>query len=174
MTNDTFTFSISTLMDKPMATSENYSFDAPAEFEEIKTDSSINGKVEVMKIDEGFNVITSDVEVDVVFECERCLIEFNEKIRIPHAERQFYFSEPKKIEDIADLFLIDKKRQKIDLSDMLRQEIALHFPVNQVCSDGCKGLCQICGKNNNENSCDCNSDEISEHKPLAGLKDLLK
>jgi len=161
-------------MEKPMATSESYTFDAEAEFEDIKAISNVTGKVSVMKIDKGFNVITSNVDIKVAFECERCLRDFTKEIHVPAAERQFYFTAPENIEDPADIFLIDKKRQKIDLTDMLRQEIALHFPVIQVCSDGCKGICHICGNNRNEKSCNCEDEHSSDHKPFAGLKDLLK
>jgi uncharacterized protein len=72
--------------------------------------------------------------------------------------------------------LIDKNKLEIDLTEALRQEIILHFPVVQVCSTRCKGLCPYCGKDRNKESCDCKDTQEDGQmtKPLANLKSLLK
>lgn len=41
----------------------------------------------------------------------------------------------------------------IDLTDNIRQEIILDYPLKMVCREDCKGLCQVCGKNLNEGEC---------------------
>ena len=41
------------------------------------------------------------------------------------------------------------------LEDVLKEQIILALPVKQVCSSGCKGLCPQCGRNLNQESCDC-------------------
>lgn len=171
---ENLTFHIGNLLQKPIGTSDQYSFDTPAKIEGITTKSSISGDVQVMKVENGLNASVTDVELDVEFECEKCLKKFTKTIKIDQSDRHFYLNKPKDFKDIADLFLIDKKHLKIDLSDMLRQEITLHFPANQVCSDGCKGICHLCGNNKNEKKCACEPEKVEEHKPLAALKDLIK
>lgn len=46
-----------------------------------------------------------------------------------------------------------KEKTVLDLTDDIRQEIILEYPVKTLCRDNCKGLCQVCGKNLNEGDC---------------------
>ncbi len=46
-----------------------------------------------------------------------------------------------------------KGKTTLDLTDDIRQEIILEYPVKPLCSENCKGLCQVCGKNLNEGGC---------------------
>ena len=41
------------------------------------------------------------------------------------------------------------------LEDVLKEQILLALPVKLVCRANCKGLCPHCGKNLNDESCDC-------------------
>jgi uncharacterized protein len=41
------------------------------------------------------------------------------------------------------------------LEDVLREQVLLAVPIKTVCSDDCKGLCPVCGRNLNNESCDC-------------------
>jgi uncharacterized protein len=41
------------------------------------------------------------------------------------------------------------------LEDVLKEQVLLALPVKQVCRASCRGLCPHCGKNLNEESCDC-------------------
>lgn len=43
----------------------------------------------------------------------------------------------------------------VDLSEDIRQEIILDYPVKPLCNPSCKGLCVKCGKNLNEGNCEC-------------------
>lgn len=168
-------FDISHLLKKGTGASEVYSFIETVEFEDIDAQSDISGKVEIMRLEDCLNVVIRDVEIDVVIVCGKCLASYFEKIRIPLAERQFFFERPKIIEDLSDLFIVDKKRLTIDITEMLRQEILLHFPIINVCSQSCKGICPHCGKNRNKVLCECIDEEIPvENKPLSVLKKLIK
>jgi uncharacterized protein len=41
------------------------------------------------------------------------------------------------------------------LEDTLREQVLLAAPVKMVCREECKGLCPICGRNLNQEQCDC-------------------
>ena len=41
----------------------------------------------------------------------------------------------------------------LDISDDVRQEILLSYPVRFLCREDCRGLCPQCGNNLNERSC---------------------
>jgi uncharacterized protein len=62
----------------------------------------------------------------------------------------------------------------IDLNEMLRQEIILHFPPNPLCSSRCKGLCQVCGKDKNKKLCTCTVDDGKVYKPFKDLKKIIR
>jgi uncharacterized protein len=46
----------------------------------------------------------------------------------------------------------------LELEDILREQILLALPMQRVCSDVCKGICPVCGKNRNETECGCKLD----------------
>jgi len=43
----------------------------------------------------------------------------------------------------------------MELEDILREQVLLALPMQRVCSDVCKGICPVCGKNRNETECGC-------------------
>ncbi len=45
----------------------------------------------------------------------------------------------------------------MELEDSVREQVLLAFPVKVVCRKDCKGLCPQCGRNLNQESCDCAS-----------------
>lgn len=167
-------FDIGPLMEASTGTRENYSFDIPLKFNDINLASNTTGKVEIMKIEDGFNAKISDIKVAVDFYCNKCLKKFKQQIHIGMAERQFLLQRPTVVEDPNDLYLVNRKELNIDLAEFLRQEIILHFPLIQVCSKSCKGLCSVCGKGKNKSDCNCRQESIENEKPLAALKKFLK
>jgi len=48
-----------------------------------------------------------------------------------------------------------KDQNMLDVSDDLRQEIILTYPVKCLCREDCQGLCPACGKNLNSETCSC-------------------
>jgi len=59
---------------------------------------------------------------------------------------------------------------RIDLSDLMREQFYLALPMKPLCADDCQGLCAICGTNLNRETCDCKQE--SEDPRLAILKEL--
>jgi uncharacterized protein len=43
----------------------------------------------------------------------------------------------------------------IDLDPLVEEQIVLALPPYPVCGEGCKGLCPVCGQNQNEKECGC-------------------
>jgi uncharacterized protein len=52
----------------------------------------------------------------------------------------------------------------------MREQFYLALPMKPLCSEGCKGLCAMCGTNLNKGSCDCKREW--EDPRLAALKEL--
>ena len=51
--------------------------------------------------------------------------------------------------------LIEVRDEKLDLDELMREDILLELPTKFLCREDCKGLCPVCGKNLNEGPCGC-------------------
>lgn len=68
----------------------------------------------------------------------------------------------------ADEQLFDGKT--IDLDPIVREQVLLALPMNAVCREDCAGLCTVCGQNQNEKKCGCETKVIDPR--LAPLKNI--
>jgi uncharacterized protein len=50
----------------------------------------------------------------------------------------------------------------MELEDIVREQILLALPMQRVCSEACKGICPVCGKNRNEVACDCTVESAND------------
>ena len=50
-------------------------------------------------------------------------------------------------------YSVSDKEKILDISDDIRQEIILGYPLKPLCKASCKGLCPKCGKNLNDGDC---------------------
>lgn len=93
--------------------------------------------------------ITNTVTVELALQskirltCSRCLedyeVELNKNLRLGYP--------------------VEKQQHMIDLSQDLREEIVLDYPIKPLCKVSCKGLCPKCGKNLNQEKCTCKNPE---------------
>lgn len=60
--------------------------------------------------------------------------------------------------DGLDLYIHDGN--VIDLRPLVREQVVLSFPVQPLCKEDCAGLCQVCGKNRNVESCACQTSNL--------------
>ena len=170
------TVKISKLWTSPEGTTHKFPLDVKLDFpaEEINAVSNLTGELMLIKLKDEIVAIISAAEIKIGFTCNRCLKAFTSIVEIPGAERQFISRKPSQVDDLSDVFLIDMKDLTIDLSEMVRQEIILHFPFIPVCSDSCKGLCPICGKNRNQRPCACKAEDTEKFMPFKDLKKMMK
>lgn len=105
--------------------------------EDIKLVEPVRVSAGVVK---GNNIVTVDLNVEtaVRFTCSRCLEEFQKP-----------FSRKIRLD-----FPVEKSKE-IDITDNLREEIILDYPLKVLCRGDCRGLCFTCGQNLNEGGCDC-------------------
>ncbi|MBI3544470.1 MAG: DUF177 domain-containing protein [Deltaproteobacteria bacterium] len=55
-------------------------------------------------------------------------------------------------EDLDIEFL---EKDYIELADVLKEQIYLKLPFQPLCSEGCKGICPVCGQDQNTQPCQC-------------------
>lgn len=109
-----------------------------------------------------------NVRFDFFGVCDRCAEDF---------EKEYSFDIHKiaveKLENDDDDFddFVVVEGCKLDLDDFIYQEIQLFLPQKMLCKDDCKGICQQCGKNLNEGSCDCKKEVDPRMAALLQLLD---
>lgn len=153
----------------------------------------------LIRMKDGLTVILENLHSETELECSRCLDKFKLPLHVTSTERQFFEEIPERDYDPFEVFLINKEKMAVDLTEMLRQEIILHFPIVPVCSERCKGLCSGCRINLNSTrfadssesliteaklsthlpDCSGNPQELTDgavqnQRPFANLKDLFK
>ncbi len=117
-------------------------------------------KVEVHKVDEKV-FINGRIKTILSLTCSRCLSSFPFKIDsyfdlvfypiedfIKEEEQEKELTE----EDFESMFY---RENRIDIDSLILEQINLSIPMKPLCSELCKGLCPVCGKNLNEGECNC-------------------
>ena len=102
----------------------------------------------------------------VIADCVRCLDAFHQPLRIS-LEEQFALTAGSNVDP---LYLVETDGT-LDLTFPMREQILLSQPIQTLCRPDCKGLCPHCGRNLNENPCECKDDSTDPR--LASLKTLL-
>jgi uncharacterized protein len=62
---------------------------------------------------------------------------------------------------------------RVDLGEVVREEILLGLPLKPLCREGCLGLCPRCGKNRNATACGCPPEEEPGDPRLDPLRKLV-
>jgi len=119
-------------------------------------------------------VVKGSITGDAEIECSRCLkplernlkIEFQANFVTPE-----HFSVDKENEvPVSDLDTDVLEGDRIDIKDIVREQILLNVPEQVFCEPDCKGLCPKCGANRNLIDCKC---DLNETDPRwAALKNL--
>jgi uncharacterized protein len=117
----------------------------------------------------GVTRVTGELTLPVEMLCSRCLTPIKEKLSIPFDESFTQRSElvPKN-ESEEEVHLVSE--DKLDLGPYVEEAVWLALPYVPLCKETCEGICPQCGRNRNEETCDCKLEQIDPR--LAGLADL--
>lgn len=112
---------------------------------------------------EGSAVCVSDricVEADITCRysavCGRCAKELECKLE-QHASEYFF---NKAVGADCDEEHYEYAGHCIDLSKMIADSVQSAFPIRELCTPDCKGICPMCGCDLNVKRCSCNTDKI--------------
>lgn len=114
------------------------------------------------------------VRAELVLECARCLKHYSGLIE---GETDFIVTseairkEREGVIDDEDYVFFKGDDLRVDVVQPVRQTLGVELPLKPVCSKECKGLCQQCGANLNETTCNCRTKENDPR--WEGLKKLL-
>jgi uncharacterized protein len=84
-------------------------------------------------------VVQGRLTTAAVLECNRCLKEFEYGLSV----QDFVFSKQVRSDET------------VDLTESIREDIILALPMKRLCSNECKGLCPVCGRDLNAAACNC-------------------
>jgi uncharacterized protein len=140
------------------------------------TSQHVVHQVEAADVDAGHPALTGPVALDVVLAstlddivvtgtldipwagaCRRCLRPLADTWRVEVDE---HYAENPALVAGGDAFPIVGGR--LDLADIVRDEVLLAVAVEPLCRPDCAGLCPVCGRDRNETTCDHDAAPIDD------------
>lgn len=115
----------------------------------------------------------------VSVECVRCLLPAScsveeplDLVYVPSSENVARGSEEEQALDDQELSVSYYSDERIDLVQLIREQITLALPMKPLCRNDCRGLCPECGADWNTIECSCEQETIDPR--MAKLKALLE
>jgi uncharacterized protein len=126
----------------------------------------VTGSAELLPHTGGEVRIEGRYTVEMTAQCDRCL----GRARFPLEEGFDLFYRP--MAEIAreEEVAIDEGESEMgfyegggmELEDVLRERVLLALPMQRICSEACRGICPVCGKNLNDGTCACKPDATDD------------
>ena len=100
--------------------------------------------------------------------CDRCASDFSRDMEIPI---DVVLVEELSNEDSEDEWVFPLEADSADLEDIVRTVFVLNMDSKLLCKPDCKGLCHRCGKNLNDEVCNCQKELDPRFAALRQLLD---
>jgi uncharacterized protein len=124
------------------------------------------GSAELLPGTAGELRIQGSYTVELAAQCDRCLgsarFPLDSGFDLFYRPTSFIAREEEVEIDEEDAEIGFYEDNGIELEDILREQVLLALPMQRVCSDDCKGICPVCGKNRNETTCDCRTETTDD------------
>jgi uncharacterized protein len=120
--------------------------------------------------------LSGRIEAQVRVECSRCLEPCLAPVAVDfELAAVFEASEFGTVDqrmDPADADLLYAPGGRLDLADLVREQVLLALPLKPVCRVECAGLCPTCGSNRNRIECRCRVVQVDPRlAPLAAWRE---
>jgi uncharacterized protein len=134
------------------------------------------GEAEILEHTGGEVRVQGKLSVSVEADCDRCLSLARYDLDTPFD----LFYQPSSIVEGEDEVALKEGEAEIafyegagiELDDVIQEQIVLLLPMHRLCSEGCLGICPVCGKNRNESDCHCTA--VPADDRWSGLKQFKK
>ena len=120
--------------------------------------------VGTVKNSAGALTLSAKLGVEMACLCDRCGSEFE---YFKKQDVSVALAESPEDDENPDIFLVEG--DWVDVGEILRTCFVLEFEPKFLCSEDCAGLCETCGKNLNDDPCNCDKNDPR----LASLRQLL-
>jgi uncharacterized protein len=108
--------------------------------------------------------VQGNIDARIEIECSRCLVTAEQPLKFSFSavfvSTENYTDEKEAELSIDDLDVSITVDDKIDLRELVREQILLAVPAQIFCREDCKGLCQKCGASRNLIDCKCEEKEV--------------
>jgi uncharacterized protein len=116
------------------------------------------GKAELVTEALGEIRVTGHLTVQTEAACDRCLdtapFPIDSDFVLYYRPLSEGYGDEKEI-DSGEAEMGFYEGESLELNDVLREQVLLALPMQRVCREDCKGICPACGKNRNQNECNC-------------------
>jgi uncharacterized protein len=144
------------LQNQPIGASRDIHFDFPdIHLVELEL-NNLNGVVNLSRTPQGL-LTQGDFSAELSADCARCLVNFSQPLKTSFSEL-FAF----KNRGMDESGLMVPEDGNIDFAPIVYEYLLLEMPINPVCREDCKGLCEFCGVNLNEESPDLHTHEEAD------------
>ena len=100
-------------------------------------------------------MVQGDFRTTIKATCVRCLEETEQALHAEFTELYVFQKLQTYEQDSEDEpELVLPEDGYIDLEPLLREYLLLEIPIKALCRSDCKGLCPVCGANQNDINCD--------------------
>ena len=110
-------------------------------------------------------------EVTAVIPCDRCLADVQVEIPLDFHKKASVDQEgADETEELDEANYIDG--YSFDVEQLIYNELLVGWPTKILCSEDCKGICNVCGQNLNEGTCDCEDTGLDPR--MSVIRDVFK
>ena len=149
------------------------------ELEEIEVrDLSVRGRG--LRTGPGEVSLSGTVDARLGLRCVRCLEPFEHSMSsafelILVADEPADEADEEQAVDDREALLFVAAEGRVELRDVVREQLYLNLPQKPLCRPDCRGLCPTCGADRNRLECGCRSEEVDDRlAPLLELKNKLR
>jgi uncharacterized metal-binding protein YceD (DUF177 family) len=128
--------------------------------------------------DDGLVQLVGRLTARLELTCGRCLEAFRhdvsqglELVYVPRGSVANQADEDEVSLADRDMIVAYYDGERLDLAEMVREQLVLGLSMKRLCREDCRGLCAACGANRNLGECGCPPDQTDS--PLAPLGDIL-
>lgn len=127
------------------ASNDNFTVLSPVHFEGYVV--NVGGTIE----------LCGSASATVSLTCDRCAEDFSFALDFEIKESYKKDDGFTNVDEDSDVVLLEGSA--IDLDELLYTGIIINLPSKALCSEDCKGLCPVCGKNLNHGECSCENEK---------------
>lgn len=115
--------------------------------------------------------ITGKGSVTLEIPCDRCLEPVETEVLLDFVKNiDLDVPDGEQADELDETNYIDG--YTLDVDKLVRGEILIGWPTKILCSEDCKGICNVCGQNLNQGTCDCEDTGLDPR--MSVIRDVFK
>ena len=116
-------------------------------------------------------LITGKGRITLSVPCDRCLEDVDTVIVLDFSKDvDLDVPDGEQTEELDETNYIDG--YTLDVDQLVCNEVLIGWPTKILCSEDCKGICNVCGQNLNQGTCDC--EDTSLDPRMSVIRDVFK